>query len=311
MPLRAGLFYCAGLAGKMNWLLVRHIPAASRCVVFFPGDISDFANRHAPYSYSLEGLLWVLCSKYPEETVILVKPRMMLDHFAIYANFMMVDGMGNPRHLTDQRSEADVSAPEDYDLPAAGHLCRLLKSLGKELGEEVPAHLVLVGFSKGAAVLNALMRDVQDELWSTVRTVHFVDAGLAIPGVFPLQGEELQKVSKAAPPEFEIWLHCTPRQIQDESRPFVAHEHDAFEAKCKALGVAIQRRRQLRGSSRSHGPHSHPQLYAAGLPISLDMHFDALRCFLTSSEDQDGGDQRCGFFQAWRAVAEAADDERT
>ncbi|CAE7357289.1 unnamed protein product [Symbiodinium natans] len=296
MPLRAGLFYCAGIAGKMNWLLVRHVPSASRYVVFFPGDISDFANKHAPYSYSLEGLLWVLCSKYPDDTVVLVKPRMMLDHFAIYANFMMVDGMGNPRHLSDKRNEkqADASRPDEYDVPASGHLRQLLSSLGKELGEEVPSSLVLVGFSKGAAVLNALMRDPEESLWSAVRTVHFVDAGLAIPGVFPLGEQELQKLNKVVPQEFEIWLHCTPRQVEDESRPFVAHEHDAFEAKCKALGVAVQRR-----------------MYAAGLPVSLDMHFDALRCFVTSREDQDGGDRRCGFFQAWRAVAEAADDDWT
>ena len=53
-------------------------------MIFFPGDISDFASRHAAYSYSLEawhmgvkklaqGLLWVLCSKFPNDNVILAR----------------------------------------------------------------------------------------------------------------------------------------------------------------------------------------------------------------------------------------------
>ncbi|CAE7245076.1 unnamed protein product [Symbiodinium pilosum] len=211
----------------------------------------------------------------------------MVDHFAIYANFMMA---WLPAASADDSPSLAASAPDEYHVPASHHLLELLKSLGKELNEEIPAHLILVGFSKGAAVLNALMRDPKEELWSSIRTVHFVDAGLSVPGVFPLRGEELQQLRAVVRPDFEIWLHCTPRQVQDDSRPFVAHEHDAFEAKCKALGMAIQRR-----------------MYAAGLPVSLDMHFDALRCFLTTGGDQDGGDRHCGFFRHWRAVAEAED----
>mmetsp|Transcript_23731 Transcript_23731/g.53426 ORF Transcript_23731/g.53426 Transcript_23731/m.53426 type:complete len:294 (+) Transcript_23731:25-906(+) len=292
MPLRAGLFQCAGLAGKLNWLLVRHV-TSSRCVVFFPGDISDFASKQAPYSYSLEGLLWVLCCKYPDDTIVLVKPRMMLEHFAIYANFMMVDGTGNPRHLTDRRVEEQANEdPSEFYVPAAKHLKLLLESLGRELKEDLPRQLILVGFSKGAAVLNALMRDPSESLWSMVRTIHFVDAGLAVPGVFPLRDEELQELRRVAPDDLEVWLHCTPRQVEDTSRPFVAQEHDMFEARCKACGILAHRR-----------------TYASGLPVSLEMHFDALRCFVTGENDEDGGNEHCGFFQAWRAVAEAEEEE--
>ncbi|CAK8985671.1 unnamed protein product [Durusdinium trenchii] len=210
MPLRVGLFHCMGLAGKLNWLLVRHVPQASRSVIFFPGDISDFASKHAPYSYSLEGLLWVLSLKFPEDNVVLVKPRMMREHFAIYVNFMQVDSFGNPRSLADPQSQAEADPPQ-----AVEHLHLLLRSLSTELGEELPSALLLLGFSKGGAVLNALMREAKVELWSRVQAVHFIDTGLNVPGVFPADEEELRKLKDLVPSSFEIWLHCTPRQLED------------------------------------------------------------------------------------------------
>eukprot|EP00440_Ansanella_granifera_P018659 gb/GFBE01020272.1/.p1 GENE.gb/GFBE01020272.1/~~gb/GFBE01020272.1/.p1 ORF type:complete len:300 (+),score=66.51 gb/GFBE01020272.1/:1-900(+) len=295
MPISAGVFQCAGADKKLNFLIVRHVPGAQRCVVFFPGDISDFAAGLKPYNFCLEALLWVLCLKFPEDTVILVKPRMMVDHFAIYVNFMLVDGTGNPRSLTEKKTKSGQAQadeqPADLEGPSATeHLCLLLRSLGRELGEELPRHVILVGFSKGAAVLNALMRDPQADLWATVHSVHFVDAGLMIPGVFPTSEQELQRLGEVTPDDFTVWLHSTPRQLKDENRPFVAAEHAAFEERCKAIGQAVETR-----------------LYAEGMPVSLDMHFDALRCFFTGQDDEDGGDRHCGFFQAWQASAEAAE----
>lgn len=288
MPLRVGVFQCKGLAAKLNWLLVRHVPQAARSVVFFPGDISDFASTYAPYSYSLEGLLWVLCCKFPEDNVILVKPRMMREHFSIYVNFMQVDSMGNPRYLAEPKNE-EADPPEAV---AVDHLQLLLTSLSRELGEELPSPIVLLGFSKGGAVLNALMREPKAMLWSRVQAVHFIDTGLTVPGVFPMNEEELRHLKDVVQGEFEIWLHCTPRQLEDPGRPFVAKEHDEFEERCRALGFVVHRR-----------------LYGQGLPISLDMHFDALRCFYTSQTDQESGTQHCGFFRAWQQIAEAAESE--
>ena len=71
---------------SLQWLTLRHfihcllvtanLTALNQPVATLPcrlsQDISDFASTYAPYSYSLEGLLWVLCSKVPEDNVILV-----------------------------------------------------------------------------------------------------------------------------------------------------------------------------------------------------------------------------------------------
>mmetsp|Transcript_107491 Transcript_107491/g.342687 ORF Transcript_107491/g.342687 Transcript_107491/m.342687 type:complete len:315 (-) Transcript_107491:114-1058(-) len=308
MPLAAGLFFCAGAERKCNWLLVRHVPGSQRCVVFFPGDLSDFAaGGGLPYSYSLEALFWVLCRKYPDETLVLVKPHMMVDRFAIYVNFMLVDGQGNPRPLTQLKAQ---EAAGDGDVEGAGcvgaalaedaaqpgvetpravlHLERLLDAVRSELGGDLPARLTLVGFSKGAVVLGAVMREARTEVafWQKVDAVHFVDAGLTVPGnLFPVSAEDLQALKGAVGEEFVIWLHGTPRQWEDEQRPFVAEETLAFEQRCRAADVHVERR-----------------YYAAGQPPTLNQHFDAVRCFCTGDaarDEEEGGDRHLGFFAAW------------
>ncbi|CAE8629041.1 unnamed protein product [Polarella glacialis] len=291
MPLCLGVFHCQGAERKFNWLLVRHVPGARRCVVFFPGDISDFASGHGPYSYSLEGLMWVLCCKFPEDTVVLVKSRMMVDHCAIYVNFMLVDGVGNPRPLTERRGVEDSAEVELEHPKAVEHLKLLLQSLAGDLGQDLPQSLVLVGFSKGASVLNALLRESSEaEFWGRVESVHFVDAGLLVPGVFPVQDKELWGLYEVVAAHFVIWLHATPRQMKDESRPFIVEEHEAFAQRCQVAGLSLERR-----------------MYAEGEEPGLDMHFDALRCFLTSPSDRDGGDQHCGFFHRWKTEAEESE----
>lgn len=330
MPLAVGLFQCAGVDRKNNWLLVRHVPGAKRCVVFFPGDISDHAAAGGGqypqiYPFSLEGLLWVLCAKFPEDTVVLVKPHMMIKFFAAFVNFMIVDSTGCPRSLESLRLKPDAEAqpeacpcsaavdeepsagyvssgaasstaapcqrgPLAVELPrAAAHLEALLASLEAELGEKLPGRRVLAGFSKGAAVLTALFREARKEtdFWARCDSVHLLDPGLVEPGTtFDVDSEELRALVGAAPDGFAVWLHSTPRQLQDAARPWLAEEMQAFSERCSAAGVRLERR-----------------FYADGRPVSIEMHFDSIRCFAASSNDADSGDKHCGFFADWGAAA--------
>merc|ERR1711964_291359 len=144
------------------------------------------------------------------------------------------------------------------------------------------------GFSKGSAVLTALFREAREEpdFWARCESVHMVDAGLSVPGTtFDVNSEELQSLAASTPEGFVVWLHSTPRQLQD-TWPWLAEEMQAFSTRCSASGVRLERR-----------------VYADGQPVSLEMHFDALRCFATNDGDTDAGDQHCGFFADW--VAEA------
>lgn len=239
-----------------------------------------------PNSYSLEALLWVLCCKFPGDTVVLVKPRMMVNMSAIYVNFMLVDGTGHPRPLEDLENQQDGDQPVVRPPKAVHHLSGLLHSLEAELGEALPDEIVLVGFSKGAAVLCALLTNAEEvDFWRRCLAMHFVDAGLARPGGFPVSAGHLKALASNVRENFTLWLHGTPRQLQDGSRPFVGEETDAFAQCCREAGLRVERRS-----------------YAEGLVPSLDMHFDSVRCFCTSAEDSDGGDRHCGFFSSWAAT---------
>eukprot|EP00928_Gymnodinium_smaydae_P092251 TRINITY_DN76074_c0_g1_i1.p1 TRINITY_DN76074_c0_g1~~TRINITY_DN76074_c0_g1_i1.p1 ORF type:complete len:335 (+),score=82.18 TRINITY_DN76074_c0_g1_i1:44-1048(+) len=322
MPIRAAVLHCIGDQQKANWLLVRHVPGAARCIICFPGDISDFAVGDKSYRYSLESLLWVLTCKYPEDTVVLVRPRMMVGLFAAYVNFMFVDSTGSPRPMAQVRgarsdavvagaeaaaemplqADADAEAEEEERAPelprAAAHLEALLHALEERLGESLPEALSLVGFSKGATVLTCLLRELADaqrpesrQLWSRATSVHFVDAGLHVPGeCFPSEAPALRSLAEVCRRDFAVWIHGTPRQLQDPRRPFVAAETDAFAARCREAGLRVERR-----------------LYAEGQELSLDMHFDCLRCFYTGDDDREAGDRHSGFFARWAEEIEAAE----
>lgn len=330
MPVCAGVFHCSGDGRKLNWLLVRRVPGARRCVVFFPGDISDFAAGDARFpQYSLEALLWVMSLKYPEDDIVIVKPRIMEQFFAIYVNFLLVDGMGNPRPLVSKAD--DEAAVEDRadggetitlgsesgaaegkedsnDAPTKGgtatflippppaveHLRKLLQSASAQMDEALPSRLVLVGFSKGAVVLNALLRESSEaEFWECVDAVHFVDAGLVVPGmIFPTTQPELEVLSGVTREGFTIWMHSTPRQMQDESRPFIRVEAEEFVERCKAVGIRVE--------LRSYGSRE---------PPSLEGHFDCVRCFHTGiAGAAEHGDTHFGFFGEWGQVASAMED---
>lgn len=304
MPLSVGLFQCFGVDRKINWLMVKSVPSPQRCVIFFAGDISDFASANSEYRFSLEGLMWVLCCKYPNDTIILVKARMMVDFCAAYVNFIVVDGRGNPRPPKDLRAKAatqseevsnDHSQPaeenddgQEYAVaqpPAVAHLMQLLDSLSSQTGEMLPDRLVLVGFSKGAVVLNALLSEPEkSSFWSRVESVHFVDAGLNVQGCFPVKEQALSKLRANVSGGFKIWLHGSPRQMEDPTRKFIAQEASDFLKACIATGVDNERRD-----------------YFVGLPPSLEMHFDVLRSFQTSTDDKDSGEKHFGFFTSWGA----------
>merc|ERR1711871_897497 len=128
---------------------------------------------------------------------------------------------------------------------AAAHLEALLTSLESQIGETLPRRSVLVGFSKGAAVLTALLREapMESDFWAGCESVHMVDPGLSAPKIlFDVNLAELKALAGNTPEGFAVWLHSTPRQMQDETRPWMPLEMQAFCEACAEAGVVVERR---------------------------------------------------------------------
>eukprot|EP00397_Hematodinium_sp_SG-2012_P063600 GEMP01088157.1.p1 GENE.GEMP01088157.1~~GEMP01088157.1.p1 ORF type:complete len:246 (+),score=35.07 GEMP01088157.1:213-950(+) len=239
MPLACSVLHREGASGKFNYLFHR-IVGSSRVVCLFPGDISDFASPGTEYKHSLEGIFWRMCRKFPNDDVLMIRPKIIKDHFALYLNFLVTDPFGIPR------PEAAL------DVDSALHFEKLLQATGEEYED-----VCVVGFSKGLVVLNSLLSNPgKCTFWSRVSAFHYVDPGLHQPGAFPrFSVEDLQAVA----PSLRISIHGTPRQFQDPSRPFVREEATAFHTWMQKAGVDCRMYEYFQDQSPS-----------------LDMHFNAL-----------------------------------
>jgi Uncharacterised protein family UPF0565 len=152
-----------GVQSRWNRLL--HLPSASPVmgnVVFFPGDVQDEKNimvqQESRWSaYSFEATAALLSSKFPGHHIWVIAPATKLrGTFSCYSNFC---------------SDADSyrsGAVSHY--PAEGHACEHLLALLTAAAQRVAVDtgvlldmllpLTLVGFSKGAVVLNQLVSEL-------------------------------------------------------------------------------------------------------------------------------------------------------
>eukprot|EP00928_Gymnodinium_smaydae_P050887 TRINITY_DN34423_c0_g1_i1.p1 TRINITY_DN34423_c0_g1~~TRINITY_DN34423_c0_g1_i1.p1 ORF type:complete len:446 (+),score=47.73 TRINITY_DN34423_c0_g1_i1:220-1557(+) len=188
-------FEAIGDEGKTNSVLFK-LQDRLRCVVFFPGDISDFRQNMAVMKeYSLEELHEVIASRFPSQSILTIRAS-CLDPgpsgfpLACYNNFL---------------SKAPPMAP----LGAAKHLKRLLADVGEKSGSEISsAQLTLVGFSRGGLPLTAVLHDDLDDqegLKQRISAIHYLDVGLLTPGPAYASKDAVERLPEAA----SLYVHLT------------------------------------------------------------------------------------------------------
>lgn len=112
-------------------------------------------------------------------------------------------------------------------------------------------------------------------LLRTIRELHYLDAGLNCRGAYitdpnVAKGLKLLSASESCllpPRPPKLFLHGTPRQWDDPTRPWLRDEVDRCQQLLKGAGVQILVRK-----------------YFANEKPSLDMHFEVLRAFQTTEE---------------------------
>jgi hypothetical protein len=129
-------------------------------------------------------------------------------------------------------------------------------------------------------------------MWQNISELHFLDAGTYAEEVlFPTEEELrglhdrwLEAKKQSGDPRYNslppIHLHYSPRQIADPRRPWLRGEVHAFEAAAQRVGLSCR-------------------LWtyeAAGDPQSLETHFDIIRAFRLSDDEEVTG---LGFFKEW------------
>jgi hypothetical protein len=228
-------------------------PSISNIFVIFPGDISDFPcakNNDAlamgceecmNYNYSLDSLTRDVSSIVGSRcATVCFRPCSFRGNFACYSNYVPTDFFGNPQW---EKTSNDPCLT----------LLEYLDSLAETLfaPELRSARLVLVGFSKGAVVLSALLRSRNPKLLERVDKFVFVDPGLSTPGrLFPFTQAEYDSF----PSEIPMKVYTTDYQMCDPGRPWLRREILEFAGRS--------------GARLTHVP--------SGSKRSLDIHFNSI-----------------------------------
>ncbi|ANQ07707.1 Uncharacterized protein PCOAH_00021760 [Plasmodium coatneyi] len=171
MPICFSVHNLAGYNDKFNTVLYREPirtskSHASKYIIFFPGDYSNFftnsiytsfklesTNECSDYCYSYEALFWVLSSKYLYDHLVFIKPSIFINHFSSFSNFLNpsdislsghdynVTAAGGPHHIN-----AGGTNPNDVVVPAKSvkHLLCLLLSLDERLSGGKGGHTTSV-----------------------------------------------------------------------------------------------------------------------------------------------------------------------
>jgi hypothetical protein len=114
-----------------------------------------------------------------------------------------------------------------------------------------------------AATAGAEVPAASAALLLALHAVHYLDCGLNMPGAYltdPLAIRRLGHWCRAH--DFRLFLHGTPRQWGDASRPWIHVEKDRFMELCLREGVSVCER-----------------LHFAGCPPSLYQHFSVISDF--------------------------------
>eukprot|EP01062_Namystynia_karyoxenos_P071860 TRINITY_DN67609_c0_g1_i1.p1 TRINITY_DN67609_c0_g1~~TRINITY_DN67609_c0_g1_i1.p1 ORF type:complete len:282 (+),score=81.88 TRINITY_DN67609_c0_g1_i1:125-970(+) len=279
MASTARRFSAEGLRGRRNTLLLQPplrsgTGGAAPLAVFFPGDISDWeeAMPEGQAHWAIERLAAHVAARMPQHALAVVRaaPPVQppegseaLGPFARYTNFFDHDATGHPLPIGEEDGE-------ELRFAACNQLQGLLSAVAAgapgALGPDCDprsSRLALLGFSKGATVLTRMVEQPVAALWERVSSVHYLDAGLNKPGIFPVDEAQWTALaalfgSSAAKPV--INLHGTPRQLADHSRPFIREEYMACADAVRAAGLRCEQREY-------------------GGPMTLETHFKVLELF--------------------------------
>ena len=254
MPIALGILSVFDKQQRCNKVIHRPSDSDSEhTVVFFPGDISDFAfsrsndplvvgDQHSGnYTFSLESLAWDICSEIPTSSeLVIIKPNMMMGNFSIYSNFLYCDTTGTPR-WEDMEKYPDGS-------PASKSLLEFLENLEIRTGTSSrPRKVTLIGFSKGSVILSAILKERHPELLQLIDEMIFIDPGTCKPeSNFPFKCGEYHSF----PSDIPIKVYVSPYQMSDPNRPWLKEEILRFVHNSGATLVPV-----LTGEERSLENH--------------------------------------------------------
>ncbi|CAD7964064.1 unnamed protein product [Amoebophrya sp. A25] len=158
MPVTCMVENIEGDGGRLNWCYFRPAPPSvdddykdehnttsekeKPWLIFFPGDISDFLMAGATrvdcpedgvptidshwllttgLPCSLDDIFWLLCARFPDRTILMIRPFELCGLSAVYSNFALVDAKhGEPKVRLSHAALAKMREDEEKPFSSGG-----------------------------------------------------------------------------------------------------------------------------------------------------------------------------------------------
>lgn len=239
-------------------------PRKSSIVIFFPGDVQDFAENMWKYNaWNLDAVTLLLHRRFPNSEVLVVRPVGFYQQtYACYKNFLNCDKFGAPKHSHTSFAFEHVKALLE-------NVFRLRQAQPKPTSAESAcqatdlddASIILIGFSKGCVVLNQFLHEMsaakKSGIWSRfvsqIKSMYWLDGGH--PGAKQTWITEENVLMPLAESDIEVHVHVTPYQINDSSRPWIGKEERLFTSRLLQMGKTVHRTVHFNDERRSIENH--------------------------------------------------------
>ncbi|ETV90011.1 hypothetical protein, variant 3 [Aphanomyces invadans] len=240
-----------GRRGHFNDIYISIIPHATENVVFFPGDVQHFDHvmRRGTFksfaAYSYESMCDHYIRRFPCANVWIIKPRMHAKGVSCYDNFL---------DNTDGEPSSYGFAFLQLQL-LFEHTSALFQAPGRQLTWDLPLHLL--GFSRGAIVLNQLITELGSLLhlstsptqvdtslaevvaecgsisafFERVESIEWIDGGCNIESMtFPTNESALMLLNSFQ--HIQLRVLTTPYHMKSPLRPWYNSDLALFQRAC-------------------------------------------------------------------------------
>ena len=234
-------------------------------------------------SWNVESTAKMISSKFTDSVVFVVKTsKMLLNTFSLYSNFLLLNDESLPEYMEDfgalshlhslykaaKRKMLEIELNSNIDSSCLArntqeesiHLATgnnsedsYLATGSSESDIKVGEHPVLnnafpiklIGFSKGCAVLNQLIHELDKSkdnknlkvFLSNISEIYWLDGGThGGQGAYITEDEKLRDLKSLG---CKIIVHVTSYQINDPMRKWIEEEEEIFVDKLKELKADI------------------------------------------------------------------------
>lgn len=285
-----------GANGQLNTLDVILRRPPGNLMVFFPGDLS--AGREEMKAdeeckdwieWNTEAIAQLLSRRFPF-SIVIVHPSRRRQGYSCYDHFLITNLNGDPR-----------DGEYDSEGSASLHLLMLLEDLSVKMGlqkKDLLSSLHLVGFSKGAVVLNQLLAEFGADsetpgppirLLSLTRSIAWVDPGLSDDSCVFLTDEDLLRMAArrfhSCHPKTGLYAIFSPFQLYLDTYEFEYEDDEA--ATSEELGLDL-----VKSIMEEEGIAMEVEYCCFNKEATMRTHFQVLKEFnLHHVSQAEGGGQ--------------------